>query len=147
MHDEGLPVAAWRLMQETRARAAIVTMGPEGLIAFDRLPDAETPGGDPYRPRVRGEHVPAMTPHAIDALGCGDALLTTATLALCAGAPLIGAAFLGSASAAVHAQRLGNPPLGLSDLRQSVTRLLAARLAWAGTDAVRVVTGRVRAAS
>ena len=147
LHDEGLSVVAWRLLQETRTRAAIVTMGPEGLIAFDRLTGAETPGGDPYRPRVRGEHVPAMTPHAVDALGCGDALLTTATLALCAGAPLIGAAFLGSAAAAVHARRLGNPPLSLADMRQSVTRLLAARLAWAGTDAVRVVAGRVRAAS
>ncbi|VAX41852.1 hypothetical protein MNBD_PLANCTO03-1706, partial [hydrothermal vent metagenome] len=136
LHSEALPSVAWKLLHETRAKAAIVTMGAEGLVAFEPLPDAAEPArpGDPFRSRVRGEHVPALAPHAIDPLGCGDAMITTATLALAAGAALTPAAFLGSVAAAVHAQRLGNPALEPADLRRTMLRLAGAKLAYAGTE-------------
>jgi rfaE bifunctional protein nucleotidyltransferase chain/domain len=136
LHGEALPSVAWRLLNETRAKAAIVTMGGEGLVAFEPLPDRDRDESerDPFRSRVRGEHVPALTPHAIDPLGCGDAMIATATLALAAGAGLTPAAFLGSVAAAVHAQRLGNPALEPSELRRSLLRLAGARLAYAGAE-------------
>ena len=136
LHGEALPSVAWRLLHETRSKAAVVTMGAEGLVAFEPFPDAAEPSkaGDPLRSRVRGEHVPALSPHAIDPLGCGDALITTATLALAAGAGLVPAVFLGSVAAAVHAQRLGNPTLEPSELRRAMLRLAGARLAYAGTE-------------
>ncbi|MCC7388075.1 MAG: adenylyltransferase/cytidyltransferase family protein [Phycisphaerales bacterium] len=136
LHGEALPSVAWRLLHETRSKAAVVTMGAEGLVAFEPFPDAAEPAkaGDPLRSRVRGEHVPALSPHAIDPLGCGDALITTATLALAAGAGLVPAVFLGSVAAAVHAQRLGNPTLEPSELRRTMLRLAGARLAYAGTE-------------
>ncbi len=136
LHSDALPSVAWKLLHETRAKAAIVTMGAEGLVAFEPLPDAGRVDTkqDPFRSRVRGEHVPALAPHAIDPLGCGDSLITTATLALAAGASLTPAAFLGSVAAAVHAQRLGNPPLEPSELRRTLLRLAGARLAYAGTE-------------
>ena len=136
LHAEALPSVAWRLLSETRAKAAIITMGAEGLVAFEPLPGAaeRATKSDPFRSRVRGEHVPALVPHAIDPLGCGDAMITAATLALAAGAGLPPAAFLGSAAAAIHAQRLGNPPLEPSELRRTVLRLAGARLAYTGTE-------------
>ncbi len=136
LHAEALPSVAWKLLHETRSKAAIVTMGAEGLVAFEPLPNAEAPAAkdDPFRSRVRGEHVPALAPHAIDPLGCGDAMITTATLAMAAGAGLVPAAFLGSVAAAVHAQRLGNPTLEPSELRRTLLRLAGARLAYAGTE-------------
>lgn len=141
LHGDALPSVAWRLLEETRSRAAVVTMGAEGLVAFEPLGDAAGRGADPFRSRVRGEHVPALSPHAIDPLGCGDAMLTTAVLALTAGSGLVPASFLGSVAAASHAQRLGNPALEPADLRRTVLRLAGARLAYAGAE-VKPVSAR-----
>lgn len=133
--DESLPAAAWKLISETRARSAIVTMGHEGLVAFEPRSDAE---GDPHgwRNRLRCEHVPALCGHAVDALGCGDALLAAATLALASDGSLIEAAFLGSVAAAAQAQRLGNTPVSATDLRHGVARLHASQLAYTHPEVI-----------
>lgn len=133
--DTGLPTVAHRLLQETRSKAAIITMGAEGLIAFDRLPGAERVG-DPFASKVRGEHIPALAPFAIDALGCGDALLSAATLALASGGSLVAAAFIGSVAAAVQAQRIGNIPISSTDLRHGIVRVQSAHLAYAAPDVI-----------
>jgi rfaE bifunctional protein kinase chain/domain/rfaE bifunctional protein nucleotidyltransferase chain/domain len=127
---DGLPAVAWEMFQETGVGAAIVTMGPEGLIAFQKLAQAAQSDGA-WVSRLRGEHVPALAAHAVDALGCGDALLATATLTLASGGTLLTAATLGSAAAAVQARRLGNPAVGAADLRKEIERLHGARLAFA----------------
>lgn len=154
LFDEGLSTVAWRLLEETASGAAVVTLGAEGLIAFDRLPgeapviapDAEPvpnaappAAGDQFRSRLRGEHVPALSAFAVDALGCGDSLLATATLALASGAPLVAASFLGAVAASVQAQRMGNIPVSATDLRQGVVRVHSAQLAYAPAD---VITAR-----
>ena len=134
--DEGLPLAAWKLLEQTRASAAIVTMGPEGRIAFDRLEDdqvTEASAGS-YQTRLRSEHVPALTPHAVDPLGCGDALLAAATLALASGGSLQAAALLGASAAAWEGARLGNLPCSAFDLRRTINRLHGASLAYAAPD-------------
>ncbi len=154
MHDEGLAAATWSLLDRTHTKAAIVTMGAEGLVAFDRTPDGMAPDGvdadDPHRSRVRGEHVPAMLPYAVDPLGCGDALLSVATLTLAAGGSLLQAAFLGSVAAGAHSQRLGNEPVGAGDLRRALMRVLSATLVYqdAGLSEPKASGGsRSRAAS
>jgi rfaE bifunctional protein nucleotidyltransferase chain/domain len=184
MQGEGLPAAAWHMMERTRTQQLIVTMGPEGLMAFSPLPSArallatgvserraaatepqrsaahdsagdaasdamaqarsmrelvhiepralaQAMGEHDYAPRLKGEHVPALTPVAIDPLGCGDALLTTATLALATGAPLLSAAFLGACAASVQVQRLGNNAVSSTDVRKALARVHGARLAYA----------------
>lgn len=130
--DDGLASVAWSFMSETGTRQLIVTMGADGLIAFAPIPEAAAQDGA-FRSRVSGEHVPALSGHAVDPLGCGDALLSAATLALTTGAPLVGAAFLGAVSAACEAQRLGNIPVASADLRHGVVRIHTARLAWVPT--------------
>jgi len=135
IYEEGLPVAVWKMMGETKARAAIVTMGAEGVIAFEPLPGAETQD-DGWVSRVRGEHVPAMAPHAADALGCGDALLTVATLARAAGGSLLAAAYLGSVAAAVEGQRVGNIPVSGTDLRHGIARIQSAQLTFAAQEVI-----------
>jgi rfaE bifunctional protein nucleotidyltransferase chain/domain len=139
LFDQGLGLVAWRFLAETRSKAAIVTMGPEGLIAFDRLPEAaakarENAGG--WNTRIKAEHVPALSSHAIDPLGCGDAMLATITLSLAGGASLLSAGFLGAAAAAVQVQRLGNTVVGATDLRQVVTRVHAAHLAYTPPEVI-----------
>jgi len=140
--DGALPTVTWQLLADTGSRAAIVTMGAEGLIAFDPLPGAAAVPDDAFASRLRGQHIPALAPFAIDPLGCGDALIAAATLALAAGGSLLAAAFLGSAAAAIEAQRLGNIPVSATDLRQSIVRIQSAHMAFAPAEVVNARTAK-----
>jgi len=148
-YDEGLSSVVWRVLEVTETRSALATLGEEGLIAFDRLPDASI---DPahWNTRLSAQHVAALAPHAVDQLGCGDALLAAATLTLSAGADigdntdsrvatrpreLLLASLLGSVAAAAQAQRLGNAVISSADLRRGMQRLCTAQLAWHGGGA------------
>lgn len=131
--DESLPTIVYRLLNVTRTKHAIVTMGPEGLIAFDRLPGFDRASGE-WGSKVKQEHVPALAATAVDPLGCGDALLAAATLALASGGSLLAASFLGAAAAGVQVRRLGNTVVTSADLRHAVARLHSAHLAYAPTD-------------
>lgn len=137
---EGLPLVTWNLLEETRAKAAIVTMGADGLIAFDRLDGGAADSA--WRTRLRGEHVPAMCPVALDPLGCGDAMLTAATLALAAGGSMLAAGFLGACAAGLEVQRLGNIPISAPELRQMISRIHSAQLAYAGAEVIESRPGR-----
>jgi rfaE bifunctional protein kinase chain/domain len=134
---EALPLAAFTLLQETRSARAIVTLGADGLIAFEpRAAEQAASASGSFLSRLRGEHVPALGPVAVDALGCGDALLTTSTLALASGASMLQASFLGAAAAAIQVQRLGNVPVSASDLRHQIARTHAAHLAYAAPETI-----------
>jgi len=144
MFGQGLPAVTWRLLEETSSAAAMITLGPEGMIAFDR----RAGDGDEvqWRSRLRSEHIPAMVPHAIDALGCGDAALALATLTLTAGGAITPSVFLAAAAAAVEAQSLGNIPVGGADVRRMVNRVHAAHLSFADSARVRTEASTARAA-
>lgn len=127
-HNEGLSSVAWRALHETQSRAAVVTLGADGLIAFS-TEDNQPPGG-PWSSRLRADHVPALAPFAVDQLGCGDALLAAVTMTLAAGAELPVASLMGAIAAAAEAQRLGNAVIGAADLRRGARRLSAAQLTY-----------------
>ncbi len=134
--DDSLPAVAYHLLSATRAKHALITMGSEGLVAFDRTPDFTATAGE-WGTKVTAEHVPALAASAVDPLGCGDALLTAATLALASGGgggSLLAAAFLGAAAAATQVQRLGNTVVSSSDLRNAAARLHSAHLAYAPNE-------------
>ena len=137
--DEGLPAVTWRLLSACKAAAAIITMGPEGLVAFDRLPGADAADAG-WQSRLHSEHIPAMCPWAIDALGCGDALLTAATLMLSVDAPLVAAGYVGAAAAAIQAQRIGNTSITAADIRRMIARIQSSQLAWNPTDPLAQIT-------
>jgi rfaE bifunctional protein nucleotidyltransferase chain/domain len=128
---DGLPAVAWRLLESIAGGAAIVTLGADGLIAFERLPEQQ---GEGWVTRLKAEHVPALCPLAVDPLGCGDALLAAATLTLASGGSMLAAAFLGSCAAGVQVQRLGNLAVGAADLRGMVARIHASHLTYAGAE-------------
>ena len=66
--------------------------------------------------RLKGEQLPAFADHAVDHLGCGDALLAGATLSLAAGGTLMQSAYLGNAAAAIEVGTLGNKPVSRKQL-------------------------------
>lgn len=129
LHGEGLPLVAWRLLEDTRSKAAIVTMGADGLLTFARLDGPATDDGA-WRTRLKSEHVPALVPIALDPLGCGDSLLAAASLTLAVGGSMLQAAYLGACAASVQVQRLGNTPVTASDLRQTLARLHTTHLTY-----------------
>lgn len=113
----GLNAVAWQVLHATASRGLIVTLGRHGAVCFDRAPGEANDG------RLRSEHVPALTAHALDPLGCGDALLMTATLTLAAGGNLQAATLLGSLAAAAEAGRIGNIAIDADTLVERVSTL------------------------
>ncbi len=147
LYGEGLSLVAWNLLKETNTRSAIVTMGADGLIAFDRLAEGDEHGAaaGAWQTRLSAEHVPALCPLAVDPLGCGDSLLAAATLALAAGGSILQGAFLGACAAGSQVQRLGNIPISTTDLRQMVSRVHAAHLVYAPSELIETRTPALRA--
>lgn len=115
----GMGAVVWNLLAQTAARQAIITLGKQGLVTFDRPPGAT------MADRLRSEYVPALAAHAIDPLGCGDALLATASLTLAAGGSLQAAAFLGSVAASIEAGHVGNHPVDAESLLSRAAVLTA----------------------
>jgi rfaE bifunctional protein kinase chain/domain/rfaE bifunctional protein nucleotidyltransferase chain/domain len=129
LHDfsNGLGAVVWDLLHATDARQAIITLGKQGLVTFAR-PQTQTEGSDG---RLLSEYLPALSSRVVDPLGCGDALLAVASLALAAGGSLAAAAYLGSTAAAVELGQLGNQPVCAADLFDAIGKMHrpAARLA------------------
>jgi rfaE bifunctional protein kinase chain/domain/rfaE bifunctional protein nucleotidyltransferase chain/domain len=120
LHDftTGINNIVYSLLSNTGARQALITLGKQGLLVFDQY--RPRTADEAWERKLRSEYLPALATHAIDPLGCGDALLATATLALAAGGSVHAAAYLGSVAAAFEAQRVGNQPITSEDL---LTRL------------------------
>ncbi|MEM1165182.1 MAG: PfkB family carbohydrate kinase [Planctomycetota bacterium] len=125
-YDSSLPAVAWELMRRTSARTLATTLGPDGVIAFERRAGAESERG--WSSRLTSEHVPALNPHPLDELGCGDAMLAATVLALASGAEVPVASYLGSLAAAEQAARLGNHPISAAMLIDAARRADSARV-------------------
>jgi len=136
-HSESLPTVAWRLLRKTGVKSALITMGADGLVAFQPRTDRSSDPVDGFASQVKGEHVPALGAHAVDALGCGDALLAAATLTLASGGSLLSAAFMGSVSAALEAQRLGNIVISARDLRGGIARFHTSHMTYSEAESLR----------
>lgn len=119
LHDfsSGLGALVWRLLSDTEARQAIITLGKQGLVTFS--PPPRSANGE--MGRLSSEYLPAFSNRVIDPLGCGDALLATASLVLACGGSLQAAAYLGSLAAAVEIQQVGNQPLSAERLGDMVS--------------------------
>lgn len=113
--DSGLSSIAWEILKRTQAQHIFITLEKRGLLVFERRSnDRNHPD---WSGRLRSELLPAFADHAVDRLGCGDALLAASTLALAAGATLMQAAYLGNAAAAIEVGLLGNHPIKADQVR------------------------------
>ncbi|MGP1347819.1 MAG: PfkB family carbohydrate kinase [Phycisphaerales bacterium] len=126
-HESSLNAVVWRLVEATSATAVCATMGEEGATLFQRRAVAFD-ATDGWRSWLAADHVPTLATHRVDPLGCGDAMLATATLALSAGATHAQSVFLGAVAAAIHAERIGNTPVTSDDLLARLDRIDSARL-------------------
>ena len=116
--SSGMGAIVSQLLRTTDIKSAIVTLGKQGLVACN------WPAGNwkDSNGRLNSEYLPTLGDRVVDPLGCGDALLAAASLALCAGANLQMASFVGSLAAAVELQQLGNTPVTCDALLDAMVR-------------------------
>lgn len=100
-----------RLQMALGAETAAITMGHHGSVFIQ---------GD------RVERVPALTDRAVDRLGAGDAFLAWTAPFVRLGAPLPLIGLIGSAAAALHVGKPGNPPLSKAEVLGFVKAMMTA---------------------
>lgn len=115
-HNTGLSATAWDILNRTQARHLLVTLEKRGMVVFERR--TQDRGSPDWGGRLKSEQLPSFAENTLDRLGCGDALLAAATLALAGGADLMKAAYLGNAAAALEIAMLGNQPIEARRLRE-----------------------------
>lgn len=113
-HVSGLSHVAWQILKETQARHLFVTVDKRGLVVFERR--SQDRSSPEWSARLRSESIPSFGDHIIDRLGCGDALLASATMSLAAGTTPVQAAYMGNAAAALKLAKLGNLPISAAEL-------------------------------
>lgn len=115
LHDfsSSVNAVASGLLQRTGARGALITLGKQGLLAFEHAKDGN--GADGFQ-RLRSDYLPSLATTSVDVLGCGDSLLAAATLTLAAGGGIQAAALVGSLAAAVEIGINGNLPVSAEQI-------------------------------
>lgn len=104
--ESGLPVIAQKLMQKSRYRNVILTLGDVGIFIHTASDGV-----------IKTDRLPALNPTSVDVSGAGDALVITASLALVSGATAWEAAYLGSVAAALQVNQVGNEPISLEQIK------------------------------
>lgn len=110
----GLGVLAEALQKKANAKHILITLGAEGLLIHT---SEGTKNG------IHIDQLPALNAAPKDVAGGGDCLLTCAAMALVAGANIWESAYLGSIAAACQVGRIGNLPLGASEVLQELSIL------------------------
>jgi rfaE bifunctional protein kinase chain/domain len=125
--DSSLPTIVWRALEKTSARSMAVTLDEEGVILFTRKPADDPAGREEWSSRLNSVHIPSFTSHAIDTLGCGDALLALTTGAMTAGVDPCRSLVLGSLGAAIQAATMGNDAIQLAQIQSTIREHLSLR--------------------
>lgn len=137
----GLSSLAYQALAATQSQRLLVTLGKRGMVTFDR--PTHDPSSAEWAGRLRSEHLPALSGHARDRVGCGEAVAAAAALATGVGASLMQAGYLASAAATIEVERLGHVTLEAGMLRSWLRRREELR----GEDGEVVAEPRVTAAA
>lgn len=109
----GLVVLADTLRRQASAAHVFITLGAEGVLVHS--PQSAKNG-------LETDQLPALNMSAKDVSGAGDCMLTSAAMALVAGANIWESAFIGSVAAACQVSRVGNQPLTAKELKEEMAR-------------------------
>ena len=112
--DSGLVLLAENLRNTANANNILLKLGAEGLLihAEDKKNQC----------KWLNDQLPALNNSPKDVSGAGDSLLITASMAICGGANIWEAAYLGSLAAAIQVSRVGNTPLHIKELTDEITK-------------------------
>jgi rfaE bifunctional protein kinase chain/domain len=107
--EESLSLAGQRLLQLWRARAVLITRGPDGMSLF--------------RPRRAVQHFPTQPRDVFDVTGAGDTVVAVCALALAAGASYEEAAIIANVAAGLVGDEVGTVAVPLARLKVAVKEL------------------------
>ena len=107
--DQTLTMAGQRLLQMWRAKAVLITRGPEGMSLF--------------RPRQAAQHFPTQPREVFDVTGAGDTVVAVCALALAAGARYEEAAVLANHAAGLVGDEIGTVAVPLARLDRIIRDL------------------------
>jgi rfaE bifunctional protein kinase chain/domain len=107
--DQTLSAAGQRLLQMWRAKAVLITRGPEGMSLF--------------RPRQAAQHFPTQPREIFDVTGAGDTVVAVCALALAAGARYEEAAVLANHAAGLVGDEVGTVAVPLARLKRVIKDL------------------------
>ena len=123
--ESGLADLGVKLLDETRHRSLVLTLGARGLMILDtKGQDWETIANPLHLPEIKKkvliEYLSSFSANVVDAMGAGDAMLSALTAALAAGASIMEAAYLGNCASAIEVGHLGNIPITASAILDAV---------------------------
>jgi len=107
--DRTLTMAGHRLLQMWRAKAVLITRGPEGMSLF--------------QPRQAAQHFPTQRREIFDVTGAGDTVVAVCALALAAGARYAEAAVLANHAAGLVGDEVGTVAVPLARLNRAIKDL------------------------
>ena len=105
----GLVELGEQLRIAAKARMIIITLGTEGALIHA-----------PSYDLLRTDRLPAMNLWPQDVAGAGDSLFSCVTLGLCAGGDIWLSSYLASVAAACQVSKLGNTPLTIREIAESL---------------------------
>lgn len=109
--NESLPTVGTKLLEVANARHAFITLGPTGVLVFDK---------DKSNGLIESDQLAALNLNPVDVAGAGDSMLIAASMALARGATCFEAAYIGSVAAAIQTSRMGNLPIRQSEMLKAL---------------------------
>ncbi|MCF7838828.1 MAG: carbohydrate kinase, partial [Candidatus Marinimicrobia bacterium] len=106
LEDKVLLAAARKLLEIWQPELLAVTLGPDGMLLFDRA--------------GRRDLIPTVAREVFDVSGAGDTVIATALLARVAGAAPVEAALLANLAAGVVVGKVGTATCSMAELRAAL---------------------------
>jgi D-glycero-beta-D-manno-heptose-7-phosphate kinase len=102
--------AGQSLLERINCKYALLTLGEQGIALFEK--------GKPER------RVPTIARQVADVSGAGDTVISTLTMAMCAGAEIFDATYLANYAGGLVCQEVGIVPIELNNLFNKVSKEL-----------------------
>jgi len=107
-NEKALKTAAERILKKTKAENLLITQGEDGMTLF--------------RPTGYYRHIPTSAQEVFDVTGAGDTVISTMTLAMCAGGNPEEAAMLANYAAGIVVGKLGTASVTPDELIQIIRK-------------------------
>jgi rfaE bifunctional protein kinase chain/domain len=111
--QSGLHHLAHSLSLKADCSSILLTLGRNGVLINSKVADTSD---------LFSDHLPAFNINPVDPAGAGDSMLVASSLAMCSGASIFQAGFLGSLAAAIQVSRVGNVPIDLKELTHAISK-------------------------
>jgi rfaE bifunctional protein kinase chain/domain len=112
--DSGIVILAENLRKESNSKNILLKLGAEGVLIHAEDENDKN--------KWINDQLPALNNSPKDVSGAGDSLLITSSMAICTGANIWEAAYIGSLAAAIQVSRVGNTPLNLEEIIEEVNK-------------------------